>query len=96
MGFHRGIDDPGISTIFPNMDAGRMKAVQSGEFDAGALDYSIYEDEKKAGRVDENNVPIIWETPPYPDNHFTIRGDLDEVYTGRCGYKRVQVSFGRR
>jgi phosphonate transport system substrate-binding protein len=57
-----------------------LKAVQSGEFDAGALDYSIYENEKKAGRVDENNVRIIWETPSYPDNHFTIQGDLDEVF----------------
>jgi phosphonate transport system substrate-binding protein len=66
-----------------------LEAVLSEEFDAGALDYSIYEDEKKAGRVDENKVRVIWETPPFPDNHFTIQGDLDEVFG--AGFKEKVI-----
>jgi phosphonate transport system substrate-binding protein len=59
---------------------GTLAAVQSGEFDAGALDYKVYEAEKRAGRVDDSKVVVIWETPPYPDYQFTIQGDFDVVF----------------
>jgi phosphonate transport system substrate-binding protein len=57
-----------------------LRAVQSGEFDAGALDYRIFEIESKAGRADPSKVQVIWETPPYQDYHFTIQGDLDGIF----------------
>jgi phosphonate transport system substrate-binding protein len=57
-----------------------LAAVQSGQFDAGAMDYLIFETKRKAGRVDESKVRVIWETPPYPDNQFTVQGGLDEVF----------------
>ena len=44
------------------------------------LDYSVYELDKKAGKIDESKVSVIWETPPFPDYQWTIRGDVDEIY----------------
>ena len=54
--------------------------VQSGAFEVGVLDYSVYELDKKAGKIDESKVSVIWETPPFPDYQWTIRGDVDEIY----------------
>ena len=42
------------------------------------LDYSVWELEKKAGKIDQAQVQVIWETPTYPDYHWTVRGDVDE------------------
>jgi phosphonate transport system substrate-binding protein len=61
------------------------------------LDYSVYETEKKAGNVDENKVRVIWETPPYTDYHFSIRGDVDAIFG--AGFKekvrRILAQFDR-
>ncbi len=57
-----------------------LRAVQSGEYDAGALDFKVFEAESKAGRVDDKKVRVIWETPPYPDYQFTIQGGLDQTF----------------
>jgi phosphonate transport system substrate-binding protein len=54
-----------------------LQLVQSGAYDIGALDYSLWELETKAGKVDQSKVGIIWETPTYPDYQWTVRGDLD-------------------
>ena len=54
--------------------------VQSGAFEIGVLDYSVYELDKKAGKIDESKVSVIWETPTFPDYQWTIRGDVDEIY----------------
>ena len=34
----------------------------------------------KAGNIDTTKVSVIWETPPYPDYQWTIRGDVDQVW----------------
>jgi phosphonate transport system substrate-binding protein len=44
------------------------------------MDYTVYETEKKAGKVDESKVIVIWETPTFPDYQFTIRGDVDATF----------------
>jgi phosphonate transport system substrate-binding protein len=54
-----------------------LQLVQSGAYEVGVLDYTVYEVEKKAGKVDETKVSVIWETPTYPDYQFTVRGDVD-------------------
>lgn len=57
-----------------------IQLVQSGAFDVGVLDYTVWELEKKAGKIDESQVRVIWETPTYPDYNWTVRGDVDKVY----------------
>jgi phosphonate transport system substrate-binding protein len=57
-----------------------LQLVQSGAYQIGVMDYTVYELEKKAGRVDESRVSVIWESPTFPDYQFTIRGDVDKQF----------------
>ena len=57
-----------------------LQLVQSGAYQVGVMDYTVYEVEKKAGRVDEGRVSVIWESPTFPDYQFTIRGDVDKRF----------------
>jgi phosphonate transport system substrate-binding protein len=57
-----------------------IQLVQSGAYEVGVLDYSVWELEKKAGKVDPSHVQVIWESPTYPDYQWTIRGDVDATF----------------
>jgi phosphonate transport system substrate-binding protein len=57
-----------------------IQLVQSGAFDVGVLDYTVWNLDKKAGKVNEGQVQVIWETPTFPDYNWTVRGDVDAVY----------------
>ena len=57
-----------------------LQLVQSGAYQVGVLDYTVYEVEKKAGRVDESRVSVIWESPTFPDYQFTIRANVDKQF----------------
>jgi phosphonate transport system substrate-binding protein len=54
--------------------------VQSGVFDLGAVNYSVWDTELKEGKIDTEKVKVIWTTPTYPDYQWTIRGDVDARY----------------
>ena len=57
-----------------------IQLVQSGAYEVGVLDYSVWELETKAGKIDGSQVHVIWETPTYPDYQWTIRGDVDATF----------------
>lgn len=57
-----------------------LDLVQAGVAQVGVLNYTVFEAAKKAGTVDPAKVSVIWETPPFPDNAFTIRGDVNAVF----------------
>lgn len=57
-----------------------IQLVQSGAFAVGALDYSVWDLDVKAGKVDGKAVSVIWESPPFPDYQWTVRGDVDAAY----------------
>lgn len=57
-----------------------LALVQSGAYEVGALNYTVWQNELRAGNIDPNQVSIIWETPVYPDYQWTIRGDVDKVW----------------
>ncbi len=57
-----------------------LQLVQSGAYQVGSMDYTVYETEKKAGKADESKVVVIWETPAFPDYQFTIRGDVEKTF----------------
>ena len=50
--------------------------VQSGAYEVGAVNFKVWENELKAGKIDNSRIRIIWRTPPYPD--------LSMDYPGRC------------
>jgi len=51
--------------------------VQSGAYEVGAVNFKVWDNELKAGKLDPTKVTVIWTTPPYPDYQWTIRGDVD-------------------
>ncbi len=57
-----------------------IQLVQSGAYQVGAVDYSVYDAEKKAGHIDDGKVSVIWQTPPFPDYNWTVRGDVDAKF----------------
>ena len=63
-----------------------IQVVQSGAYEIGVLDFTVWDLDKKAGKVDESQVQVIWETPTYPDYQWTVRGDVDRVYG--AGFKQ--------
>jgi phosphonate transport system substrate-binding protein len=62
-----------------------IQLVQSGAYEVGVLDYSVWELDNKAGKVNSAQVAVIWESPTYPDYQWTVRGDVDKVYS--AGFK---------
>jgi phosphonate transport system substrate-binding protein len=57
-----------------------IQLVQSGAFAVGAVDYSVWDLDTKAGKVDPKAVSVIWESPTFPDYQWTVRGDVDQAY----------------
>ncbi len=57
-----------------------IQLVQSGAFEVGVLDFTVWGLDKKAGKIDPAQVVVIWETPTFPDYQWTVRGDADKVY----------------
>jgi phosphonate transport system substrate-binding protein len=57
-----------------------IQLVQSGAYEVGVLDYTVWELDNKAGKVDASKVSVIWETPTFQDYHWTVRGDVDKVF----------------
>jgi phosphonate transport system substrate-binding protein len=57
-----------------------IQLVQSGAYDAGVLDFTVWDLDRKAGKIDPAKVEVIWESPPYPDYQWTVRGDVDRTY----------------
>ncbi len=54
--------------------------VQSGAFEVGAVNYKVWANELKEGRIDPQKVRIVWRTPGYPDYQWSIRGDVDSRF----------------
>ena len=54
--------------------------VQSGAFEVGAVNYKVWANELKEGRIDPQKVRIVWRTPGYPDYQWSIRGDVDSKF----------------
>ena len=57
-----------------------IQLVQSGAYEVGVLDYTVFELDKKDGKFDPSQVLVVWETPTFPDYQWTIRGDVDQTF----------------
>ena len=76
----KGPDEVFARVGFSGDHSRTIQLVQSGAFEVGVLDYSVWDLDRKAGKVDESQVQVIWESPTYPDYNWTVRGDVDQVY----------------
>ena len=46
----------------------------------GALNFAVYDKALEEGAPEVKTAKVIWETPPYPDYNWTIRGDVDATF----------------
>ncbi|GEO98413.1 putative selenate ABC transporter substrate-binding protein [Methylobacterium haplocladii] len=71
-----------------------IQLVQSGVFDLGAVDYTVWDLDTKAGRVDPEKVNVIWESPPFANNQWSVRGDVDHTWGKGFSDKLRQALLG--
>ncbi|MDX1414407.1 MAG: putative selenate ABC transporter substrate-binding protein [Candidatus Promineifilaceae bacterium] len=57
-----------------------IELVESGTFEAGALNSEVWEDRVAAGEVDLDRVLLVFESPTFHDYHWVIRPDVAERY----------------
>jgi phosphonate transport system substrate-binding protein len=78
--FGKGPDEVFARVGFSGNHSRTIQLVQSGAFETGVLDYSVWGLDDKAGKVDHSKVQVIWETPTFPDYQWTVRGDVDKTF----------------
>ncbi len=54
--------------------------VQSGAYEAGVLNYKVYESMVEDKKIDPNVCRIIWKTPYYADYNFTAHPQLETMF----------------
>lgn len=54
-----------------------LRLVSTGAFEIGALNYTVYDTAVAENAPEVATTRVIWQTPPYPDYNWTIRGDAD-------------------
>ena len=69
-----------------------VELVQSGAYDIGAVNYTVFDSMVKEGKADPSKVSVIWKTPTFPDYNWTIRGDVDKRF-GDGFLKKVQAAL---
>lgn len=57
-----------------------IQLVGTGAFEVGAVNYTVWDSQIAAGKIDTSKVAVIWTTPPYPDYNWTVRGDVDNKF----------------
>lgn len=69
--------------------------VESGQFQAGVVDFTVYRKRVESGQTDPEVVRVIWQTPTYQDYNFTAHPSLEEDFgsgfTGRLQEALTQM-----
>ncbi|PXX91874.1 putative selenate ABC transporter substrate-binding protein [Marinobacter vulgaris] len=69
-----------------------LRLVESGTYDVGAINFSVWDKEMENDNIDTDAVKVIWTTPSYPNYQWTIRGDVNERF-GEGFSQRVQEAL---
>ncbi|MDP6391076.1 MAG: putative selenate ABC transporter substrate-binding protein [Alphaproteobacteria bacterium] len=94
--FGKSPDDVFSRVGFSGDHSRTLALVQSGAYEVGALNYKVFENEKKAGKVDPAKVRITWTTPAYPDYQWSIRGDVEATFGAGFKAKVRQALLGMK
>lgn len=78
--FGKSPDDVFTRVGFSGDHSRTIALVQSGAFEVGAVNFAVWENELREGRIDPAKVRIVWRTPTYPDYQWSIRGDVDRKF----------------
>lgn len=65
--------------------------VESGAFQAGALNEAVWEQRLAQGAVDLERVEAFYRTPPYFDYHFAIRAGFDDRFGAGAKERVIQA-----
>jgi phosphonate transport system substrate-binding protein len=65
--------------------------VQSGAYEVGAVNFTVWDLDLKEGKIDPKKVVVIWKTPTYQDYQFSVRGDVDAEYGAGFTAKLTRV-----
>ncbi len=57
-----------------------LELVESGRFQAGVVNYKVYDQRVAEGKIDPDLVRVIWKTPIYADYNWTAHPVLDERF----------------
>lgn len=57
-----------------------VKWVESGQFEAGVVNYAVYDRRVADGEADPDIVRVIWKTPHYADYNWTVHPDVDATF----------------
>lgn len=57
-----------------------VELVESGQVQAGAVNYKVYDRRVAEGKTDPQVCRIIWQTPPYADYNWTAHPDLETIF----------------
>ena len=76
---------------FSGSHDGTLMLVQSGSYEAGALNEQVWESNLRRGRADLSKVFVIWKTPSYYDYHWVVQGNLDKKF--RKGFTKELTNF---
>jgi len=70
--------------------------VQSGAYDAGAVNEQVWKTSLRNGKVNRSKVIQIWRTPPYPDYLWLAQPNLDQRFGPGFTTKLQKVIIGWR
>jgi len=57
-----------------------VELVESGQYQAGVLNYKVYERRVAEGKTDPEVARVIWKTPTYADYNWTAHPQLEEIF----------------
>lgn len=57
-----------------------VELVESGQFEVGAVNYTVYDRRVAEGTTDSEVARVIWRTPFYADYNWTVRPDVDAQF----------------
>jgi len=57
-----------------------LELVESGRFQAGVVNYKVYEQRVAEGKIDPERCRIIWKTPNFADYNWTAHPDLEKRF----------------
>lgn len=69
-----------------------IKLVETGAFQAGALNVDVWQRNVRDAKVDTSKVDVFYTTPPYYDYHWVVRGDLDQKF-GQGTADKIKQAF---
>ncbi len=69
-----------------------LRLVASGAYQLGVLNYTVYDKALAEKSPETETAKVIWQTPPYPDYNWVIRGDVDARF-GEGFTQKVQAAL---